>query len=241
MKSWFDREMCLKHGMQKGGKRYREFLSMAGEETGDSDAQIMQFLEELGQLQGVSPDFLAADSSMLPMESLRFFSVDENWVDCLVDGALSTGGEEVLDWGREIRKDVQRGARTGFLLRSVLVKAFPGIVATAKKGDEELEIERLSYMGEDVLLGIVKGEMDSLAFMEPEEGILCEFSYNEQGVLCAGKEEVKFRNESVSGVIDFKQLAEDMEKDGSEFSAAELGRLLLCDGEGYSFSLKEGE
>lgn len=202
--------------------------------------EIQMFLQGLEQLEGVGSDYLAADPSMVPPESLRFFTIDENWVDCLIDGALSTGGEEWIDWGRKIRRESGETFRTGFLLRSVLMKAFPRIVVTAKERNQELVVERLAYMGEDVLLGIVKGEMDSLIFAEPEESLLCEFSYNKQGELCAGEETVGFREVSAAGVIDLKGLAEDMEKKTPGFSAAEFGRLLLRDGEEYRF-FKGGE
>ena len=90
-------------------------------------------------------------------------------------------------------------------------------------------VERLAYMGADVLLGIVNGEMDAIVFAEPEESLLCEFVYNEQGELCAGKQPIAYRKGSASGVVDIGKLAEQMQKEQGEFTAAELGRLLLRD------------
>lgn len=228
MKSWFDL------GVEVNSEQNKEIKLVLEEQEA---TEIQEFLADLERLEGVGPDDMAADPSMLPPESIRFFVVDENWVDCLIDGAFSTGGEECIDWERKIRKESGEGeeVRTGFLLRSVLVKAFPGIIVTARERERELVIERLAYMGEDVLLGIVRGEMDHLIFTEPEESLLCEFDYNKQGELCAGDEPVQFREGTAPGVVDLKKLARDMEEKMPEFSAAEFGRLLLRDGEEYHF------
>jgi hypothetical protein len=41
-------------------------------------------------LEGIPAQYLIVDPSHLPMERLRFFHIDPNWLDCLIDGALST-------------------------------------------------------------------------------------------------------------------------------------------------------
>ncbi len=49
------------------------------------------FLASLRLLIGVPFDYLAADSRLLPQESIRFFYLDRSWADRLVDGAISVG------------------------------------------------------------------------------------------------------------------------------------------------------
>ena len=49
------------------------------------------FLAHLRLLVGVPFDYLAADSRLLPMESIRFFYLDRSWTDRLVDGAIAVG------------------------------------------------------------------------------------------------------------------------------------------------------
>jgi hypothetical protein len=49
------------------------------------------FLASLRLLIGVPFDYLAADSRLLPQESIRFFYIDRSWADRLVDGAISVG------------------------------------------------------------------------------------------------------------------------------------------------------
>ena len=40
---------------------------------------------------GVPFSYIVSSEEMLPNESIRFFHMDRNWLDALVDGALSTG------------------------------------------------------------------------------------------------------------------------------------------------------
>lgn len=51
-----------------------------------------QRLGQLALLYGLPFDNLVADARMLAEESIRFFYVDQNWLDALIDGALSTVG-----------------------------------------------------------------------------------------------------------------------------------------------------
>ncbi|KAF5585103.1 Tol [Fusarium pseudocircinatum] len=49
---------------------------------------------------------LQSSPSYLPEETLRFFHVDENWTDALIDGALSLANH----WGDEPNRDIDRTA-----------------------------------------------------------------------------------------------------------------------------------
>lgn len=250
MKTWYEekdrvwwqqevnRELLPEAGKAKAlfGDRGNE--KNAGEPDTD---EILNFMQGLKRLEGVSPDALVASSAMLPPESVRFFYVDENWVDALVEGALSAGGREYSGCTAQFRQESPQEVRTGFLLRSVLVRAFPAITVTPRAGERELAVERLAYLGEDVLLGIVSGEMDAIVFTEPEESLLCEFTYNEQGELCAGGKPIAYREGASSGVVDIGKLAKQMQKEQGEFTAAELGRLLLRDKLEYRMMLQGGK
>jgi hypothetical protein len=52
---------------------------------------LRQWLTRLMLLHGVPINYLVADEGMLPPESLRFFYLDMNWIDALIDGAFSIG------------------------------------------------------------------------------------------------------------------------------------------------------
>ena len=52
---------------------------------------LRQWLARLRLLENVPFAYLVPDSLLLPPESIRFFYVDRNWTDALVQGALSVG------------------------------------------------------------------------------------------------------------------------------------------------------
>jgi hypothetical protein len=54
-------------------------------------ADIISWFGGLSLLQGVPFNYLVPDERMLPAESIRFFRLDQLWVDCLLDGAFSIG------------------------------------------------------------------------------------------------------------------------------------------------------
>ena len=51
--------------------------------------------------------YLIPNPALLPPESLRFFHLDDNWVDALVDGALSIAVRNAADRGMASRGDLQ--------------------------------------------------------------------------------------------------------------------------------------
>ncbi len=52
---------------------------------------LVDWLSRLRLLKGVPFQYLVPDEAMLPPESIRFFTLDQTWIDCLTDGALSVG------------------------------------------------------------------------------------------------------------------------------------------------------
>jgi len=52
---------------------------------------VIDFIGSLRRLENVPFGYLVPDEGMLPPESLRFFTLDPNWIEALVDGAFSIG------------------------------------------------------------------------------------------------------------------------------------------------------
>jgi hypothetical protein len=127
--------------------------------------EVRAFLGRLRLLEGVPFSHLVPDVELLPLESIRFFYVDREWTDALVEGALSVGTMTTLD--REhlaalygpIRNEVDAEERrlrsledarpgfapantiTGFLLRSSAVSGWPGLHVRAYRqevGDRDV-------------------------------------------------------------------------------------------------------
>ena len=109
--------------------------------------------------------YLVPDASLLPPESVRFFYLDRNWTDALVEGVLSIGtftsAERIqLEALREvIRAEVDEtertirqpggeerlsgpgGAISGFVMRSKLVSGWPGLHVRAYRTDRQQDAE----------------------------------------------------------------------------------------------------
>src|SRR3984885_3921005 len=52
---------------------------------------LVDWLTKLKLLYGIPFNYLVPDEQFLPMETLRFFQVDPDWINSLTDGALSVG------------------------------------------------------------------------------------------------------------------------------------------------------
>jgi hypothetical protein len=114
-------------------------------------AEMRNWLVRLRLLEGVPFANLVADTELLPEESIRWFYLDRQWTDALVQGALSVGTvnsddrtqltaaypairDELDDEERNVRRragTARFGGRvdaiSGFVLRSAAVSGWPGL------------------------------------------------------------------------------------------------------------------
>jgi hypothetical protein len=133
------------------GKLYNEFNLPANLDW----AIISAWLSDRLSMGGIPAHHLFVDPSHLPMESLRFFHVDPNWMDCLIDGALSAANHLEKDddyTRRKIKECYNEYLKTpihdcnpqipnfGFVIRSAVIKAFPDlqIEISYKNPDERM-------------------------------------------------------------------------------------------------------
>jgi hypothetical protein len=121
--------------------------------------ELVEWIARLVLLYPVPFQYLVPHPSLLPPESLRFFHLDDSWVDALVDGALSIAVRNLTDQQRVAsRSDLQSALskivyqhrlrlqgkhpewnpseryrdtpKSGFLLRSSIVTGWPGVEVT---------------------------------------------------------------------------------------------------------------
>jgi hypothetical protein len=132
-------------------------LQQEVEDTATLPDNIAKWLGRLKLLYGVPINYLVPDEAMLPPESIRFFYLDFNWIDALLDGAYSIGrnltvNEQspsfemdmattpmmktgAINASASIRSKalgvtepvVSFKTVSGFLLRSSAVQAYPGL------------------------------------------------------------------------------------------------------------------
>jgi hypothetical protein len=122
--------------------------------------ELVQWIARLVLLYPVPFHYLIPHQSLLPSESLRFFHLDDNWVDALVDGAFSIAVRSLDDKRKGLRAELQSSLskivyqhrlrlqgknpqwdppetymtspKSGFLLRSRIVTGWPGVELTVK-------------------------------------------------------------------------------------------------------------
>lgn len=157
------------------------------------------WLGDLRLLVGVPFTNLVADNRMLPRESIRFFYVDDNWLDALQDGATSIGLhssrdtehqkylKEALVREAEVAAQQQRRRRrkrplaesvtigsikTGFILRSAVVSGWPGLEVRAfrdREGKQPIDLLRLERLAPDVMICIISGDQGVPARIDIDE------------------------------------------------------------------------
>ncbi|OCT52854.1 hypothetical protein CLCR_09478 [Cladophialophora carrionii] len=113
-------------------------------------AVVQEWVLDRLHLAGIPAHYILPDPSHLPPESLRFFHIDGNWLDAMVDGALSLANhladvpEE--DYTRSSLKEtlnrylttplvgdyLQQIPAYGFMLRSQLLVQFPDLAVGAE-------------------------------------------------------------------------------------------------------------
>jgi hypothetical protein len=120
--------------------------------------ELVQWIARLVLLYPVPFHYLVPHPALLPNESLRFFHLDDNWIDALVEGALSLAVRSLADQRVASRADLQSALskivyqhrlrlqgknpqwnpterymatpKSGFLLRSSIVTDWPGVEVT---------------------------------------------------------------------------------------------------------------
>ncbi len=197
MKSWLPRNTEFSD-KQKATTTALAQQSLAANEK-PMPKYVVNWLSQLRLLYGVPFEYLVCDEKYLPVESIRFFYIDRNWSDALIDGALSIGTtsrdqlfknsnvqgiSDTLDGLENSVRSSLRGLDQssgsnselvcGFLLRSSVVSGYPGMEVRGyadKEGTKLLDILRLERLSPDILLCLFAGKPADVALQQPPEGL----------------------------------------------------------------------
>jgi len=146
-------------------------------------------------LNNIPAYYLISDPSYLPPESIRFFHIDPNWTDALIDGALSIANHLSRDDDyvrMSLKTRINEYLKTqidtrlghlpqvptyGFLLRSAIVSTFPDLHVEApfknpKKNETRADVLLLENIAKGVMLCLLDrtpdgGELDSIIIRQP--------------------------------------------------------------------------
>jgi hypothetical protein len=171
---------------------------------------IVEWLAQTALLDGVPFSNLVPDERMLPVESIRFFYLDPNWIDALIDGALSAGIQssrdslltqilrdplhdavdaaivEVRDKLRAVPSGGPApalGRIAGFVLRSALVEGWPGLEIrgwSSADSADPMKPLRLDRVAPGVMIAIYPDTPVKVELNEPSEGLV--FGQEDDGI-----------------------------------------------------------
>lgn len=201
MKSWGNKNQFFKHISAKLSTT-KSTEALAGDEPSIPPVltdELAQWLAQLTLLYGLPVEYLAPDIRLLPTESIRFFYLDQNWLDRLVDGAMSVGVlsskenlfnqaffEDIYDQIDAARQNLRnkirsvaeksvtttQGTMTGLLFRSQVVTAYPGVeIHPLDENDQPLDILRMDRLSNSLILCIIDGIPKQVKFVQPSEGL----------------------------------------------------------------------
>lgn len=139
---------------------------------------VLDWMGRAALLYGIPFNYLLPDERMLPVESLRFFTVDPMWLAALLDGAFSVGRSSSAHFDNDALHQPQIAALvqrrvTGFLMRSSVVAGWPTLVVngydfafTTPESREDpipdtamLPMPRMERLSPNVLLCLFQGDV----------------------------------------------------------------------------------
>jgi hypothetical protein len=157
-------------------------------EVKDIPKSVLNWFEDALLLKNVPFNYLVPSPEMLPPESLRFFWIDNYWLDCLIDGAFGIGNDfaaqEKFQAYQEYKQRIStikpHPIVTGFLMRSEAVSGYPGI--EIKGFDDNLSLPlpilRRERLSNDVLICLFSGEVKKVQVNQKAETLHFGFSGN---------------------------------------------------------------
>lgn len=162
-------------------RNYSTLLSLGDvieiNEVDTKPAPLHPWFNKLSLLNGLPAINLIPDPNMLPVESMRFFFLDRNWVDMLLDGAFSIGRVNSFqyEFDTEIMESMVLNPNpevTGFLLRSEVVRGWPDLLVDgynirqtnteAIPDENRLEVLRMDRISDSILLCMFEGNVKTV-------------------------------------------------------------------------------
>lgn len=195
--------------------------SLLADVEGREFTNIVEWLARTSLLYNVPFDHIVPDPRLLPIESIRFFYFDRNWIDSLIDGAMSIGVQSSKDSHYyKITKDVIRdavaklilqvrekllgfplsdtdptdGVIAGFLLRSAVLTQYPGIEIKGYRTITQNDEGTLEGADRMQLLRMERLSPNVLICLFPDTPAWIEFDEPKEG-LCFGVEPVEAKLE----------------------------------------------
>jgi hypothetical protein len=161
-----------------------EIAAAIREHVGEQADPVAEWLANLSLLYPVPFSHLVPDPRVLPVESIRFFYVDPDWIDALKAGACSIALHDSGDVTafRALHPHLTTAVTmTGMLMRSSLVASCPALVVAATAKGTPLKLARNDCPSANVRLCLFAGIPDIVTLAQPYQGLL--FGVDDDGVV----------------------------------------------------------
>lgn len=171
---------------------------------------VSNWFEQLKVLQNVPFSYLVPDEKMLPVESIRFFYIDNNWLDALLDGALSIGRTTTDDHKNDqeisnLINNVEQTTRSGVLIRSSVVAAWSDMLINGYRYQPKTDVEQESPIDSNYELPLLRMERLSPNIM------LCLFEGDVATIDIHGKPEAPHFGVQKSADNGYEKILKDAE------------------------------
>ncbi|MCR9192910.1 MAG: hypothetical protein NXI01_09705 [Gammaproteobacteria bacterium] len=141
---------------------------------------ITRWLAQLRYFVGLPFAYLIPEETLLPVESIRFFHIDMNWLDAMIAGALTTGIHSSSNkyissmMFEQLKKQGfgQKDPVCGFFLRSQVVSGWPNLLITTNDDIPDatpVNIVSSVRLAPDVLFCLFDGIPKQLSIGEPHQ------------------------------------------------------------------------
>jgi hypothetical protein len=148
--------------------------------------RLRGFLDDLRVLRRIPISYLVPDPNLLPPESIRFFHVNQTWIDRVIDGVFSNTNVGTVDFHYSLTTlqliraavDPAPGGMTGILIRSELTRRWPKMIVRAFSSTEAgvddesaIPVLRCEAISRDIFITLFAGQPKRIHIREPFEGV----------------------------------------------------------------------
>lgn len=219
-----------------------------------SGQTLFPFFNTLALLKNVPFNYLVNNEAMLPQESIRFFTLDMSWMNCLLDGGFSIGRLTPSQLQQDAASFEMLGlnplqSASGFLIRSQVISAWPDMQVNGYSTNQgnstpdestAMPLLRIDRLSQNILFCLFSGQVQTVDLhLKPEalhSGVstvsgtssFTKILRNPDGSVSSASVTQNFLNSSL--VISLNNLATAINGSGlgfNTFSSGELGMEML--------------
>ena len=127
--------------------------------------QLQDKITSWQNLENIPYVYIIPDHELLPTEGIRFFQLDNNWINAFLCGAFSVG-HVAADLSSSLSTYLMSDTVTGFFMNSMVISGWPDFITKAypQSGTSSLSLKRRDDIDVNLRMYLVSGNFDELEF-----------------------------------------------------------------------------